>query len=187
MSNNYPFRIMQNTPEAVVLENMAKTSLDIARFPYISSNIDYINITKGANHICTIVNSDASTFSFSWGQNGYTQISHSLRLLKTKAYEFIQSQGIALDVNTTMQPNSFIVMYNPFFKAWQATLGFEDSNQEEHFIDTTATNQLEMIETVRNTFNKSFNEVIHTIAPTGIDIWVSKADDTFDLDFRACL
>lgn len=185
MSKHYPFRIIQNTTEAVVLENLAKTSLEVALYPYVSSDIDYINITKGNNHTCTIVKSDASTVSFDWGRNGCTLISDSLEILKDMACEFIQSQGIALNVNTTMQPNSCIIMYNPYFKIWEAALGYEDSPQEEYFYNEEASNQLEMIESVRSTFNQSFTKFIHSVSPIDIDRWISKADDTLDLEFNA--
>lgn len=185
MLEKYPFKIIQNTEESVILQNLVKTSLDVAMYPYVSSDIDYINITKGTDHVCTIIKADATTFSFSWGRSGHTIISNSLTILKNKIIEFITSQGILLDVMTTMQPDTLTIYYNTFFRSWQARLSKKGCKNEENLYIQNASSYAEVFEYVRNTFNSAFTKLNPAIASTGLNIWTSIADDSLDLAFVA--
>lgn len=91
------FKIVENNSEVVVLKVNSENNLIIALNPYINANMDYISVTKGENHILTVVKKDGSTFNFYWGINGYTLICESLELLRKKVVEFIKLNNISID------------------------------------------------------------------------------------------
>lgn len=182
MNTNYPFKVIQNTPAQVVLQNTAKTGLDVALHPYVSTDVDYITVTKGDNHNCTVINTKGNTYNFHWGKNGYTLVSENVQMLKQAVMNFISSQGIALDVCTIMQPNKARIFYNNNFRKWQATLSFPDSSKEQYYWSKTATNQNDMLKEITKVFNNTFSELTHSIAPTGIDVWSCLADRVLRVD-----
>ena len=182
MNTNYPFKVIQNTPAQVVLQNTAKTGLDVALHPYVSTDIDYITVTKGDNHDCTVINTNGNTFNFHWGKNGRTLVSENIEMLKRAVTNYISSQGIALDVCTTMQPNKATIYFNDSFNKWQATLSFPNTKKKQCYWSKTSTNQYDMLEEIKDIFNNTFSELNHDIAQTGIDVWKCSADRVLCVD-----
>ena len=86
------FSIVQNTPEIIVLKVRPLTNFDVAMNPYLGTDYDYISVTKGENHILTVVKKDGKSFSFNWGIGGHTLISEELELLKNKVIRFIHDK-----------------------------------------------------------------------------------------------
>lgn len=180
--NTYPFELIQNTSTQVILKNTAKTSLDVAMNPYVSADIDYITVTKGNNHNCTVIKSDGNTFNFYWGTRGYNPVSENVEMLKRAVTNFISSQGIALDVCTTMQPNKATIYFNDNFNKWQASLSFPNTEKKQNYWSETSTNQYDMLEEIKDIFNNTFSELNHDIAQTGIDVWKCSADRVLCID-----
>lgn len=120
MSNSI-FNIVEVTNEQVVLKVTADDNLAIARHPYISGTFDYITVTRGANHILTIIYKDGHTWSFNWGINGYTLISDNMEMLRQKICEFIEEQGILLEL-TDSNIHSASIFFNSNYKKWELCL-----------------------------------------------------------------
>ena len=94
---NNVFELIENNSEMVVLKVNAGDNLTIAMNPYINGTYDYISVTKGKNHILTVIKKDGTSFSFHWGYSGYTLISDSLELLREKVMRFIASNRIRME------------------------------------------------------------------------------------------
>lgn len=187
INSKYPFTLVDNTNEQVILKNEAKTSLDVARFPYVSSQCDYITVTKGKNHILTIINENGSTFDFHWGERGYSLVSEAHDLLRKKVVEFVEKEcAISLDVLTIENPVKAHIFYNSNFGLWQGKLIYRDG-ETANVWDKSSCNEFEMAEFLtRYNENFDFEHLEHGIAQTGIDVWymeeqkskiVSKSDD----------
>ena len=172
MKQNSIFELVANTNEEVILKINANSSLDIAKHPYIALDYDYITVTKGENHTLTIIRKDGTTFSFDWGLSGYTLITDNLERLKRKTVEFIQSQGVSLEVKTTGKPNKVEIFYNSNLKTWQASLCYVGIRKKEHYYSNNANNELEVLDEIREIYNSAFgNTLIKSKAETGIDVW----------------
>lgn len=91
------FELVENNDNLVVLKVKADDNLTIALNPYVNATYDYISVTKGKDHILTIIKKDGTSFSFHWGYGGYTLISEDLELLRKRVVEFIKLNGISLD------------------------------------------------------------------------------------------
>ena len=90
------FEVFDVTRELVVLKVNANDSLTVAMHPYVQSNYDYITVTRGSDHVLTVVKKDGTTFDFHWGYSGYTLISEGLEVLRRKVVEFIKRNHINL-------------------------------------------------------------------------------------------
>lgn len=160
---NKVFTLVENNNNNVIIKVNAENNLVIAQHPYIDSSYDYITVTKGGNHILTIIYKNGSTYSFHWGISGYTLISDILEVLKKNVIHFIE-QECHIPLELTSNIKSAKIYYNSNFKMWQLTL-----NGAANIWSQTATSLEEMKEWV-----KDYVKVIkwvHRIAPTGIDVW----------------
>lgn len=91
----------------------------------VTTPSDYIYktvwVTRGTDHRMTIETKDNRTFSFSWGDSGFTLISEELKNFKKAVLAFIQSKDILIELNKTTVSDAKI-MFNPGFKCWQLSL-----------------------------------------------------------------
>lgn len=115
------FKLVSFDTKQVILKVQASSNLVIAQHPYINANYDYITVTRGLNHVLTVVNKDGSTFHFSWGERGYTCISDTLRMLRSAVVNFIESKGLLLEIDTDTV-DSAVIFFNPNFGKWQLTI-----------------------------------------------------------------
>ena len=79
---NEIFKLVSADEDKVVIEVLADSPLKVAMFPFVSSEYNYITITRGCKHVLTVIKKDGKTFSFHFGDGGYTLISESLEELK---------------------------------------------------------------------------------------------------------
>ena len=87
-------KLVKTTNDSVVVQNLCKTSLDVALNPEFSLEYDYFTITRGDNHVFTVIKKDGSTWDFDWGARGSTLISEGTRRLKEKVLNFLYSQHV---------------------------------------------------------------------------------------------
>lgn len=146
----------------VVIKVKADTPLKVAKFPFVSGNYEYITVTRGGNHILTVIHKDGHTFSFSWGNGGYTLISDELKLLKRNILAFIENNDIIIAYDGSPVTKASIY-YNDSFKCWQLSLDGQ-GNYWNHEVNSAE----EMIEYCKRfvTAKWEFGK-----AQTGIDIW----------------
>lgn len=169
--SNYPFEVYEKTPSQVILKVLAKDSLTVAKYPYVSAEWDYITVTRGREHVLTVIKKDGSKFDFSWGESGYTLISDSLKALRIAVTEFLElEKHILLDWDDG-KVNEASICYNPNFSAWQLTLrGNRVGRQIRAIVRDKTAKSFEDMEI----FAKDYLKVKgwkYGKAQTGIDIW----------------
>lgn len=161
---NEVFELVKVEREQVIIKVNAEDNLTIAMHPYISKEYDYINVTRGEDHILTIIFKDGHTFNFSWGRSGYTLVSDSLISLRNNVIRFIEDQGVLID----MLGDDIVaasVFYNRNFGKWQLNV-----NNKANYYSDTAECEDDMFEEAKK-FGINASDWIHGIAKTGIDIW----------------
>lgn len=169
--SNYPFEVYEKTSSQVILKVLAKDSLTVAKYPYVSAEWDYITVTRGNNHVLTVIKNDGSKFSFDWGEHGYTLISDSLKALKLAVIDFLElEKHILLDWDDGRVDEASIC-YNRNFTAWQLTLRGDRNGRQIRAIvrDKSAKSIEDMIPFAKNYVK--VKDWKHGIAQTGIDIW----------------
>lgn len=171
------FSLVENTDEMVILKNEVKNPLEIAKNPWLSSDDEYITITKGRDHVLTLVKTDGKTVSISFGGRGSTLISDSFRKLKEKAVETAQVFGVLLEIPTTRKPDNVCIFYNDSYKKWQAVLTVNGFNARENIWFTDAIDQNDALELVEQCFLIKFNNLVYKKAQTGIDTWEATRQD----------
>lgn len=178
----YPFTLVDNTEEHVILKNEAKSSLDVARFPYVNSQCDYITVTKGRNHILTIINENGGTFDFHWGERGYSLVTEAHDLLRKKVVEFVEKEcAISLEVRTIENPVKAHIFYNSNFGLWQGKLIYRNG-ETANVWDKSCCDEIDMAEYLtRYNENFDFEHLEHGIAQTGIDVWYMGEEKTKDI------
>ena len=90
------FTLAKNTEEMAILQVMAKTPWEIAQHPYLSSDYEYITMTKEEKNIFTIVKTDGTTFSFS----NLEMTGASIGKLKGEVYGALKKYGVTVDIPT---------------------------------------------------------------------------------------
>ena len=135
------FSIKEVDNNQVIVKVKTNNPLTVARFPFINNDMAYITITRGKNHIVTIVKKNGSTLDFSFGIGGKTCICDSLELLKENLLHFIKQNDIIIDYAGGKITRAEIYYNNSFsYRKWQLT-----TNKFCYWSDT-ATNEEEMIE-----------------------------------------
>ena len=172
--SNFPFEIVERTPDKVILRVLAKDSLTVARHPYVSADWDYITVTRGKNHNLTVIEKDGSKFDFYWGESGYTLISESLKKLKLAVIEYLEKENYILLDWDDGKVNHASICYNGNFESWQLTLGgYRYGDMIRAFArDKKIRSVEEMIEYAKNFVNAKGWEKVK--AETGIDLWKAK-------------
>lgn len=70
--------IIENNNECVLLKVKENVFVDLLKLGCFDGNEQYIRLTKGENHTCTIITNDGKSFSWSWGKSGYTIVSDNV-------------------------------------------------------------------------------------------------------------
>lgn len=175
---NKIFSIVSVDKDKVIIEVLADTPLKVAMFPFVSASYNYITVTRGRKHILTVIKKDGCTFSFEFGDGGYTLISDSLEELKKYVLKFIEDNDILIEWNG-QNIISARIFYNSNYKKWQLTLeGKRKSNYgfgstDVHYWSTTAKSIEDMIEECHGRFVYSDNWKRIT-AVTGISVWTAR-------------
>lgn len=94
MTINEVLSIEEVTKEQVIVKVNADTPLKVAKFPFLSGDMAYITITRGSEHIFTVIKHDGKTWDFHWGSTGYTLISEGIKRLKDEVVKFIEDKNI---------------------------------------------------------------------------------------------
>lgn len=176
---NYPFKLIENTEEYVVLKNIQKSELDIQKYPYIDMNTEYLAITKGIDHTLTIYKKDGHTFSFDYDEYGHTMVSSKFRRLAGHAGEYLKSIGISIVAETIEQPDYAEFYYSNQSPNWRATLKYsDDRHSEDYYRSSTAKNELEMLDELREVFNYTFSDLKYGKPNSNYmePVWMCKGD-----------
>lgn len=160
------FQLVNADITQVVLKVVAEDNLTIAMHPYISGEYDYITVTRGEDHILTIVYKDGHTFAFNWGARGHTLISDALKRLQDEVCTFIEEQGILLGL-TTNSVQQACIYYNSNFNKWQLTV-----NDAGYYWSKTAQSAEDMKKEAKRFLSvKGWTE---QTAITGIKMWCAQ-------------
>lgn len=129
---NKVFELVSNSNEQVVLKVLADDPLVVAMCPYVSGDMAYITVTKGENHVMTVINKNAKRWSFDWGTSGYTLISSSTERLKKEVLKYIDSLNISIEYQG--QPvHQVNVYYNDWYKKWEISITPKSGHHIAHF------------------------------------------------------
>ena len=174
---NEIFKLVSADEDKVVIEVLADSPLKVAMFPFVSSEYNYITVTRGRKHVLTIIKKDGKTFSFHFGDGGYTLISESLEELKKYVLKFISDSGILIEWNG-QGIRRVDIYYNSNYKKWQLTLeGKRKTNYgfgsvDVHYWSSNAKSLEDMIvECTKFVIAPAWE---HSKAVTGIDVWTAK-------------
>ena len=171
---NEIFKFVSADEDKVIIEVIADSPLKVAMFPFVSSEYNYITVTRGRNHTLTVIYKNGKTFSFNFGDSGYTLISDSLKELKKHVLKFISDNGVLIEWNG-WEIKEVHIYYNSNYKKWQLTFeGKRKSNYGFGICDAfywsfNANNVDEMIEEcTKFVIAKSWESYK---AVTGITVW----------------
>lgn len=153
----------------VVVKFKELSNLEKAMNPWVLADADYVTITRGRNHIMTVISKDGKSWDICWGESRCTMISDSLLRSRKEIVAFIEKDCfIPLDLNV---PNFWIeeanIYYNDCFGCWQAN--FHAQRNSSNIWDK----EWSCAEDVMNFANNIVGdcEWIKGVAQTGIDIW----------------
>ena len=154
--------------DKVVVKFKELSNLEKAMNPWVL-NYEYVTITRGKNHIMTMISKDGGSWSISWGDNGCTMISDSLLRSRKEIVAFIEKDcfiPLNLDV-----PNYLIesanVYYNNNVGCWQAN--FYVRGKSSNIWDKEWVCAKDAINFAKNIVGDC--KWIKETAQTGIEIW----------------
>lgn len=171
------FTLAKNTEEMAILKVMVKTPWEIAQHPYLSSDYEYITMTKEEKNIFTIVKTDGTTFSFS----NLEMTGASIGKLKGEVYDALKKYGVTVGIPTMELPQKMEIYYNRFAQRWQANLSFKGISKEQRMY-LYAQNAEEMCKEIEKRFRIKFKPLVHGYAQTGIDIWKTERDYSKEME-----
>lgn len=119
--NDNTFSLEEIDNKQVIIKINADDPLTVAKHPYLSSDMAYITVTRGEDHVLTVIRKNGSTFSFEFGRSGYTLITGDLEELKKAVLEFIRQNHIILDADGKI-PYETTICYNDNFDKWQLSM-----------------------------------------------------------------
>ena len=166
------FILAKNAEDMAILKVMVKTPWEIAQHPYLSSDYEYITMTKEKINVFTIVKEDGTTFRFS----NCEMTDASIGKLKSKVYDALKKYGVTINIPTMELPYKISIFYNRNFKSWQADLLFEGFSEEQQMYLSTPKNAEELCNEIEKRFRIKFKPLVHGYAQTGIDIWKAERD-----------
>lgn len=170
------FIFAKNTEDMAILKVVAKTPWEVAQHPYLSSNYEYITVTKGEDHVFAIVKEDETTFSFHYGRSGCTLVSEDLTMLKNKVINALENYGVIMDIPIMELPYKMSIFYNRNFQSWQAQFSFQGLSQKPNIWISEPKNEEEMCKAIEERLKIKFKPLIHGRAQTGIDVWNTERD-----------
>lgn len=169
------FEVASNTDDLVVLKVNADDPLVVAMNPYVSSDMAYISVTKGGNHVLTVIKKDGTHGTcFHWGDGGYTLISDGLEILKKNVIKFIEEHVNFSIVGT---PTSCTMNYHTWYKGWQLTFERGSSRGHVWWHGSSPTDLSGAKEWSRKLFDRyGYKEPVwkEEIARNGITVWETK-------------
>lgn len=75
----YLVDIIENNEKCVLLKVKDNKKLDLIKLGCFDGNEDLLRLTKGKKHTCTIFRKDNTSFSWDWGEGGFTLVSDNTR------------------------------------------------------------------------------------------------------------
>lgn len=157
--------IEEVTDEQVIVKVNAKDALTVARHPYLSSDMAYITITRGKNHIFTVIKENGTTWDFHFGESGYTLVSDGITKLKQKVLSFLDDNRIPIDYDGGTLTGATIY-YNSGYKKWQ--LAIDTSKGRFMVWSSKATDFTSAVEEFKPYVEAHWNQ---STAVTGITVW----------------
>ena len=164
------FELVKYDNQKAILKVKEVDNLTIAEYPFISSKMDYITVTRGRRHTMTVINEDGSTWSVNWGEGGVTMCSDSVNALKWAVRDFFQQDcGILLDLTVdNSQIKEATVFYNSNFRKWQLNLRVGPYQEQNIWFDDCEDENDTIIKAGKYIGSLSWS---YSKAITGIDIW----------------
>ena len=161
------FSIQDISDTQVIIQVHAVSPLLVAQYPFVEQKYKYITVTRGEEHILTIIYEDGATYSFHWGDGSSTLVTENLERLKGAVEQFIDENEILLDyAGGTV--NEACILYNNSYDKWQLRL--DPCNAT--YWGNSANSIEEMIEECKKFIVAE--EWIEDKAITGIDRWTAK-------------
>ena len=158
--------IKEISKKQVIIKVNAKDPLTVARYPFLNSEMAYITVTRGDEHVFTVTKENGKTWSFHFGKSGYTLIDESTETLKRNVMQFIKDNDIAIKYSEGT-PTKATVYYNSNLRKWQLSVD-TTTGCFIHWSDT-AKNLDEALESFKGfVTSPNWNE---RKAVTGITIW----------------
>lgn len=165
------FQLVQVTPSQIILKVTADDPLTVALYPFVSSDMAYITVTRGDEHTLTVTKKDGKTWSFHWGNSGYTLISENGERLKKAVIEYIQDYQHILLGWVDCKINEATIYYNNNFRKWQLTLeGRNNGKYVKAYWWSDTAHDMEEMATEVIPFIKAKGWA-YKQAVTGIDTW----------------
>lgn len=118
------FEIHSVSPQQVVLKVNVRNALTVAQYPFVNTEMEFISVTRGENHVMTVVKHNGQTWSIEFGANGHTLISDSVKVLKDNVLRFINDNHIMINYcggDVTMAT----IYYNSYYRKWQLSLNIK--------------------------------------------------------------
>lgn len=173
-TSKYPFEVVEKDSHQVILKVLPRSPLGVARQPYIRAEWDFITVTRGEEHILTVLRKDGVAFDFHWGRSSYTLISESLKQLQKAVIDFLENEKYILLDWDDGKVNQASICYNGNFESWQLKLeGYRSGNTVRAFArNKKIRSSEEMIEYAKHFVSVKGWEKAK--AETGIDIWNAK-------------
>ena len=119
------FAIKEADENQIIIKCNAEDTLTIAQYPFMEKDYDYITVTRGDEHILTIIYKDGHTYSFHWGTKGYTLIDHNSEELRKAVVQFIEENDYILGLSCFDDPYRSVIYprsENP--RLWQLSLDY---------------------------------------------------------------
>lgn len=133
----------------VIVKVDAKDPLTVAKYPFLSSDYAYITVTRGKEHIFTVVHEDATTFDFHFGSSGHTLISEGLEELKNQVMGFIADNGIFMEYDGEKPIDKATIYFNNNFNQWQLTL----YDKNDYYVASVRTDKATDLESAKEIFS----------------------------------
>ena len=151
----------------VVVKFKELSNLEKAMTSWVLPNAEYVTITRGRDHIMTIIRNDGSSWSIEWGDSGCTVMSKSLIESRNRIVDFIEQECYIL-LNITKATKA-TVLYNRHVCSWQITLR-DCRGTEEIVWNKDFDNEYDTIELANKIIGKDCAWK-KGISQTGINIW----------------
>lgn len=71
--------IVENNIECVLLKVKDNKQVDLLKLGCFYGNEEYIRLTKGKDHTCTIITRNGEGYDWKWGTSGYTLVSDNMK------------------------------------------------------------------------------------------------------------
>lgn len=112
-----------NNEVCVILKIKPDKKIKLLELGCFDGNEEYLRLTKGDDHTCTVIKKDGKSFSWDWGKNGFTLVSE-----KTKMLGHLIQDCITEDFDIYMGSNKELVNKTLNIKS------LEDTKNARHII-----------------------------------------------------